>query len=87
MLWKSLHDSETRVLTRCCQKRWTKYLVVRSKGWRQRWCRLEGANVHKEGLGFFKDGLIFEDDVIAGLGVRDYKLDILHVLLGRIVRL
>ena len=44
----------------------------------QRQCWLEGIYILKESFGFLEDSLIFDNDVIAGLGVRDHELNILR---------
>ena len=43
----------------------------------QRQCWLEGIYILKESVGFLEDSLIFDNDIIAGLGVRDHELYIL----------
>jgi len=38
---------------------------------------LKGIYILKESVGFLEDSLIFDNDIIAGLGVRDHELYIL----------
>ena len=40
--------------------------------------RLGAVDILNESFGFLEDGLIFDDNVIAGLGVRDHELYILR---------
>ena len=44
----------------------------------QQRCWLERIYILKEGVGFLEDSLIFDNDVIAGLGVGDHELYILR---------
>jgi len=39
---------------------------------------LDAGDPLNESVGFLEDGLTFDDNVIAGLGVRDNELYILH---------
>ena len=39
---------------------------------------VDAEDILKECVGFLEDGLIFDDDIIAGFGVRDHQLYILR---------